>query len=107
MIAKNRTDVAHDGSVSKTAGFTIGVIGLDRWYYTKKHRDHLIKLAQDYMILFAAQTGGHTDEVERYEAKFRMYVSGKSELAALARAFARFKRLEERFNIPIPCGAEE
>jgi len=86
---------------------TINVIGLDREFYTKAHRDHLIELSKDYMTLLSAKNNGHEAEVRRCEAEFRMRVSARSKLAAVARAFAKEKKLDERFEVPIPKGASE
>lgn len=90
---------------SKIGRYTIKVLGLDRAYYTKKHGDHLIELGKDYLLLLTAKRRGDDKEVKRWESEFRMSVSAKRPLAAVARAFAHDKKLDKRFNIPIPKGA--
>jgi len=108
-FVQDDTDMRDFGLIRRRNGsrrgeYTITVIGLDRPYYTGRHRTLLIELHKDYMILLQAKHGGHDDEVARYEAIFRMRVSAKGEMAAVARAFAHKKKLDRNFNIPIPKG---
>lgn len=102
---KETFGLIHARNNSQQGKLTIKVVGLDRAYYTREHRDHLLELAWDYLTLLVAKNGGHDGEVKRYEGKFRMHVAGKSKLAAVAREFARDKQLDRRFNVPIPSGA--
>lgn len=85
---------------------SIDVLGLDRAFNTKMHRDHIIQLSKDYFTLLTAMNMEHSAETKRLEAEFRMLVSSRSRLTAVSRAFVREKKLSERFNVPKTVGSQ-
>ncbi len=92
---------------SRLGHFTIEVIGLDNYFYTKERRYFYINiLAPHHLSLLQARDQNEDDSLEQYTQKFKMLMSAKGKLAAFARAFAKHKKLHERFEIDILTGSE-
>lgn len=99
IIARNNS------SKGKT---TIEAIGLSNGFYTRKHRDLLAsELLPLYAQMLRAKNQKEERQLDRIKREFEMYMSAKSELSALARAFAKYKRLDENFGLPIPSSEEK
>lgn len=83
---------------------TIDTIGLDDIYYTKKRRDYLFNiLMQTYYTMLTAHDNGDQDSFEIQRDKLQMFVRSQFKFSALARAFARKKKLNcNPFNLEIP-----
>ena len=97
-FAKNDSDLGQT---------TIQVIGLYRSYYTRKRKYFYRRiLLQYYMILLNAKEENDGLTLQIYKDHFKLLLSAREEFSAFARAFARHKRLQERFGVRIPVGAE-
>ncbi|GBD96757.1 hypothetical protein BMS3Abin06_01643 [bacterium BMS3Abin06] len=86
---------------------TIKAIGLNRRYYTDERKFFYRKmLLVYYQMLIDAE--GEKDEMllQTYKDKFKLLLSARGKFSALARTFARHKRLDKRFGISILVGAE-
>lgn len=86
---------------------TIKTIGLDGEFYTKERRYfHTKILCGAYLLLLEARDGDDQEMWKTARYRFAMLLSANGRFAAYARAFARHKRVNEKFGIRIPVGAE-
>ncbi len=85
---------------------TIDVIELYKKYYLEKHQIFLDKLFDLYTALRTAHIIiGNDQKKQIYKDKLEMVMGAPNEFSALARAFARYKRLE-KYGVKIPAGYE-
>lgn len=83
---------------------TIGAIGLDENFYTMEHRKIVRMLLERLIVMADAADRSEAERVENSKERFEGWMSSKSEFAALARAFARHHKLDNKFGIGIPAG---
>ncbi len=97
-IAKNESDLGQT---------TIDEVGLYIKFYIDRRREFCIDdLLPAYLMLLKAEFQGEPRMLHNAKEWFAMFLSAKGKLAAFARAFARYKRVDTRFGINIPVGAE-
>lgn len=85
---------------------TIDVIGLYDVFYTKRRRSHYWDIASTYIVLMRAKEEDNAVALTNAKTTFNMLMSSKTQFAAFAREFAKFKKLDQRFGIVIQQGAE-
>lgn len=92
---------------SELGRITIEVIGLYDSFYTGHRREYLYDvLLRTYRDLLKAHDQGEGHALDSYKSDFAMSMSAKGKFAAFARAFARDRRLDERFDLRIPVGSD-
>jgi len=92
---------------SKQGIETIRVIGLDGDYYTSKRREYYLNTLQGkYHLLLTAKHLRNDDKLKDYKDYFILYMSSNNEFAGFSRSFARYRKLDKRFGIKIPCGVD-
>jgi uncharacterized protein (TIGR02646 family) len=96
--------MARDGSVLGTE--TIATIGLDGAFYTRMRRERYRRvILASYVNLLEALDGGDHDQVGIQRQSFELLMAAHKPFAGLARAFARFRRLDEPpVSLRIPRG---
>lgn len=83
--------------------FTIKVIGLSDSFHTKRRKDFYTKtLYKAYLNLIEARDLEDSSQMEVDKNTFAHLLHSSSQNAGFARAFARQKKLDIRFNIKIP-----
>lgn len=96
--AKKRTDSDVRGKT------TISVIGLYRDHYRKMHATHIRDMVIYLCLIGKAKQDGNEEEVRQCMIQFRIWVSARHKYAAVARAFARYYRMDKHFGLNIPHG---
>lgn len=92
---------------TKIGRTTVEVIGLDDIFYTRKRRTFCANLWKSHVNLLSTQNLGNEQGLEVEKRCFRQYMSATNEFSGFARAYAKFYKLDEKFNISIPRGADE
>ncbi len=90
---------------SEIGALTIDVVGLSQKFYINKRRGFIHTLTGMHLTLLMAKQSGDVTISESYKAQFQILMSATGEFAAVVRAFAKHKRLDEKFGIHIPTGA--
>lgn len=92
------------GSVLGTE--TISTVGLYDPFYAKLHRDHYFGvISVHYTNLLQALFDDNPLRIQGQRAAFETLMAPETELAGFARAFARFKRLDQKpVELKIPSG---
>jgi len=86
---------------------TINVIGLDRAYYTRLRMERFFQLMGMFNNLARAVIQRDDCWIQHYKNEFEMMMSATSEFAALARAFAKYYRMDNHpFDLKILVGTE-
>ena len=94
IIAKNN---------SPRGKVTINVIGLYRSFYTNKRQIFLVDTLLDrYRLMMQAMQSKNESGLHNLKTELENFMSAGHEFAAFARAFAKHKRLDERFGLQIP-----
>lgn len=96
-----------DKNNSSKGKTTIEVIGLYRLFYTKERKYYYLNVYYPlYSRLLSAADDGIDQVIRSYLDDFKKHMSSTARFAAFARAFARKKKLDSRFGLEIPVGAE-
>lgn len=87
IMAKGGSDLGQE---------TIRTVRLDDIFYTRlRKKKHRRVINVSYLSLIEAIEGGDPDEIAAQRASFELLMAPNKPHAALARAFARFKKLDE------------
>ncbi len=93
--------IAKDNSQRGTV--TINTIGLHKKFYTNKRQIFLIDiLLGKYLLMMQAMKSKNENTLNSLKIELENLMSAGHEFAAFARAFAKHKRLDERFGLQIP-----
>ena len=87
---------------------TVEVLGLDSTFHRQRHAVQIREMMGRYCDLLEAQDEGNTDVVERHKVWFGKNLASTAPFSAVARAFARFYRLEalHGITVSVPQGQE-
>jgi len=77
---------------------TIKAIGLAGEFYLRKHRDHYIQLERAFLTLLQATEQNNQFSIMNSKNQWTLLLNEECKFAGLARAYARYKRLD-RFGI--------
>ena len=82
---------------------TISVTGIDDEYFLRKRKLRLLEvLAVQYHSVLVAEANQDAPARDSYLARFGQSMRATTELAGLARQYARYKRLDQKFGLDIP-----
>lgn len=95
--------ICHAKNSSNEGSITIQEIGLDRSFYTKQRREYYTQvLVPAYLNLLSAKDSNDAERLEVHRLTFNDMLCPSSKFSAFARAFARCKRVDEKFGVVIP-----
>ncbi len=90
---------------SRRGRLTIEVTGIDDDVFVRERFDRLNETLEPlHCSLLRAKKNGDQDELQTRLATYSDYLKPTARLAGLARAFARYKKLDKRFGLQIPGG---
>lgn len=86
-----------------TGQTTIAITGIDdEFFFRARKRRALEVLTLEYRNLLIAAEAGNDEALAAGRARFALLLSASAEFAGLARQYARYKKLDQRFGVQIP-----
>ncbi len=102
VLDKDDDPIIREKNGSLKGRATIDTIGLASYFNAQRHRDRYDELENRYMQLLAAKNRASFQKQKDY---FVAALAPDATFAALNRAYARYRKLDRRFGLTIPCFA--